>query len=238
MHSRTLALVMISSLATVGVSPAIASQSQDDATAAVGYVVNVDGDRLVLSNVPTVAPGRVFKLGGGSMFIAEPEGAEGAAEPAEGEMRMFVRRDGEAAPATPEEAAAAEKAAQLAAEDTEAGADGKKEEPRRRMVMRSDDPEGAADAAKEKETEGEGHVMVAGSGDSAAGGMWMTDDAGGEELAVTDTPLELQELRLGADVPGRDYLIPGLQVRVHFEGEGDERVVSRVELIAPEEPQQ
>ncbi len=238
MDSRTLALVMISSLATVGVSPAIASQSQDDATVSVGYVVSVDGDLLVLSNVPTVAPGRVFKLGGGAMFIADPEGAEGAAEPAEGEMRMFVRRDGDAVPATPEEAAAAAKAAELAAEGSEAGDDSKTEEPRRMMVMPSDDPEGAADAVEDKETEGEGHVMVAGSGDSAAGGLWMTDSPEGEELAVTDTPLELQELRLGADVPGRDYLIPGLQVRVHFDGEGDNRVVTRIELIAPEEPQQ
>jgi len=227
---------MISSLGVGATSPA-AAQSETEPSTAVGYVASVDGDLLVLTNVPTVAPGRVFKLGGGAMFITDPAGGEGAAAPAEGEARMFVRRDGEAVPATPEEAAAAEEAARQAAD---AGADGEKEEPRRMMMVRSDDSEGAADAAKDGETEAEGetHVMVAGPGAVPAGGTWTTDEAGGEGLAVTDIPLELQELRLAADVAGRDYLMPGLQVRVHFEGEGEDRVVSRVELIVPEEPQQ
>ena len=100
MHARTFAIAMISSLASVGAPPAVAFQSQTEPETVLGYVASLDGDLLVLSNVPTVAPGRVFQLGEGQMFIADPAGGEGAAEPPDGEMRVFARREGETVPAT------------------------------------------------------------------------------------------------------------------------------------------
>lgn len=115
------------------------------------------------------------------------------------------------------------------------------------MIVRPD-PDPKAEPETEREastgteatateaTEATEDVVVAeGATTVGAGGTWVMAGAEGEELPVTDVALEMYELRLAADVPGRQFLIPGLQVRLQVVGEGDARIVTGVELIVPEE---
>ena len=175
----------------------------------VGYVVMREGNELILSNIPTISTSQqVFQFGPG-----EEIDVDGFTEGEDGESSAPVMRGAFIQAAPPESTDGESEATENETEEeTEAG-------------------EGDEAADDEEAAEGEGTFVMAGDA-PAAGGVWVSSaDEGAAELPTTDEPLELHQLRLAGDVPGHEVLVPGLKVRVHFEGEGEDRVVARVELI-------